>query len=263
MASEFATKSTIENTRRTLVVVLLDVSGSMNAASEAIPGKTRIDELYDATQAFLSNHLRHTGIYQTGEIAIGAFNNRVQWLPLGPASSSQTGFHRMNAGLQIAKSLEASSTTDFKTAIESAYAQIEKRRVEMTKDGLSFQHKPQVYLVTDGHPTDADAIPALSKYVKEKSLTRSGKSLFYSFGVKGANFEVLRTLTPLSTYDLGTTALEEVLRLVSESIRNSVPVASSIPSASSQNVDIDPSYARVRQALPNYLYKGFEDDYAG
>lgn len=247
--------------------MLLDASASMRAPSKSLAGKTRIEELSLAIKSFLVNHLKTTGIEETGEIAIAAFNGRVRWLNLGAAAATGSNFYRMNEAPRLVENISADGTTRYDLAIDEAYRQIDARRAEMQQQGLHFRYKPQVYLITDGEPTDdkgkalsSSRLAELSETVKLRSRTSKDISLFYSFGVEGADFEVLRKISPYSTYDVGDTALEEVLRQVSESIQLSANFMGQ--RVGDANLSVDPTYARVQQSVST-TYRGFPSDYAG
>ncbi|MEM9201055.1 MAG: VWA domain-containing protein [Actinomycetota bacterium] len=212
--------------QRNLVALLLDTSESMGRGQAPTP----IDELNDAVGKFLSEDIpKHRKLRQSGEIAIGQFRKLgndqarfVEWLKLADHDAEASHPFYLARDLRAQDQLDASGQTPIATAILLGLAAIEKRKEQLrnSQPPKSHEHRPVLYLVTDGAPegeTDRrmeEAVEELQRAEREKRV------LFFSIGTGGADMDLLSSLSlggSDNAYDLKDQSLSQLLQFVSRS----------------------------------------------
>jgi len=118
------------------------------------------------------------------EVAIVTFGGEVQVVK--PFST---------ADLFTVPTLEAKGDTPMGQAVVTGLDLLRERKIELSRQGIP-QFRAWVFLITDGGPTDID-LPVWNEAVQRVKEGEEKKSfLFYSVGVEGANFDVLKELSP-------------------------------------------------------------------
>jgi uncharacterized protein YegL len=211
---------------RNLVTLLLDTSESMGRVRELSDGSSTIpiNELSAALKVFIGADLPSEPVLRSsGELAIGEFSgSSLNWLAL--AKGDREGSHPFYfvGHLDSDVKLEASGQTPMATAILVGLQAIERRKEQLrnSKPPKSHEHRPVMYLVTDGQPEGEskrrmeEAIEALQEAERLK------KVLFFSLGTGGADMDLLRTLSiggALNAFDLKGRGLSQLLKFVSRS----------------------------------------------
>jgi uncharacterized protein YegL len=179
-----------DTVRRNLVVLLVDASGSMGGPG-ASPGQRKIDELNDALTEFLTTHMHEEAKLEiNGEIAIGAFSgDELRWLELGDPVVDDSPF-RFARYVTRAPKLGANGATPMGKAIESALQAIEQRKDDLSSGGLEHEYRPNVFLLTDGQPTDS--IDKARRLLHDEESAKG--ILFFALGTADANERQLLSL---------------------------------------------------------------------
>lgn len=166
-----------ENTDpRCPTVLILDVSGSMAGSA--------IRELQEGVAQYLDELSADTLAKRRVELAIVTFGGVVQVLN---QFSSPDHF--------IKPTLTATGDTPMGKAVVTALELLKERKVQLSRQGIP-QYRAWVFLITDGGPTDErhavwnEAIQQLKEGEGKRSF------MFFAVGVKGANFEKLKQLSP-------------------------------------------------------------------
>ncbi|OWK40211.1 vWA domain-containing protein [Fimbriiglobus ruber] len=169
---QFGTNSFAENPEpRCPCLLLLDISGSMNGPP--------INELNAGLVTFKDCLAADALAMKRIEIAIVTFGGTVQ---TACDFTTIEGFHP--------PTLTAGGDTPMGTAIAQAVSMIRQRKDTYKAHGISY-YRPWIFLITDGGPTDAWASAAAQ--VKQGEASKS--FLFFSVGVAGANFDVLKQIS--------------------------------------------------------------------
>lgn len=241
---KFDSKAKSGTVFRSQVVLLVDVSQSMG-------NRGRIDELTAGVTTFLNEDLAGTGMLDQGEIAVGAFNSSVEWLKLGPKPTRPgSPFYRMTEVSGLQKELEAISTTGMADAILEAIEIIDERQKQLPTENLAREHKPQLFLITDGAPDDDQDMAGVEELLHRRALyAETANLLFFALGVRGAKMETLRKLAPQSHYDAADHPIRDLLRWVSESINDSIN-----GSAAATSDPYSPEYRRVHQSINSSIF---------
>jgi uncharacterized protein YegL len=90
-----------------------------------------------------------------------------------------------------APTLTTTGDTPLGKAVRDGLTLLRKRKDAIREHGIELL-RPWVFLITDGAPTDTwkDLPPILASEAEQKAY------LFYAVGVQGANFDVLKELSP-------------------------------------------------------------------
>ncbi len=153
------------------VLLLLDNSGSMQGRP--------IEELNAGLQILRDELFADSLAAKRVELAIVTF---------GPVTV-QNDF----TGVQhfYAPTLTVAADTPMGGAIEQGLELLRSRKDSYRANGVAF-YRPWVFLMTDGGPTDS--ISRARQLIEEGERNKS--FMFFAVGVEGANFEVLRQLSP-------------------------------------------------------------------
>jgi uncharacterized protein YegL len=160
--------------QRTACVLLLDVSSSM--AGEPIA------QLNAGVQSYKEALVAHPLAAKRVEVAIVTFGGRVQTVC---EFTTVDGFQP--------PTLVASGDTPMGAAIVQGIELLKQRKEQYKSNGVPYT-RPWVFVITDGAPTDDWHAAAAAVQQGEHAQ----RFLFWSVGVEGASFDVLRQLSTRS-----------------------------------------------------------------
>jgi len=174
-------------------VLLLDTSGSMGGAP--------IDQMNAGLRQFQHEIASDPLASKRVEVAIVTF---------GPVRVQQDF---VTADQFQAPSLGVEGGTPLGEAIHEALELIKLRKQQYQANGVAY-YRPWIFLVTDGAPTDEWGSAARAVHAAENS-----KSLaFFPVGVDGADFQVLKQLSPRAPIKLRGLAFGELFQWLSNSL---------------------------------------------
>lgn len=190
----FADVSFIDNPEpRCPCVLLLDNSGSMAGAP--------IDQLNAGLRQFQ---------YELASDPLAAKRVEVAIITFGPVRVQQDF---VTADMFSAPHLATEGGTPMGEAIMEALDLIKLRKQQYQANGVAY-YRPWIFLITDGAPTDEWEPAARAVHAAEKS-----KSLaFFPVGVEGADFNVLRQISPRTPIKLKGLAFRELFQWLSNSL---------------------------------------------
>lgn len=191
----FGTNSFAENPeQRTACVLLLDVSGSMSG--------NPIAELNAGLQAYRESLVADALAAKRVEVAIVTFGGQVQTV------CDFTTVEGFNPPV-----LSATGDTPMGAAIRQGIDLLTGRKELYKAHGIPYT-RPWLFLITDGAPTDDWKLAA----GQVKQGEQDKRFVFYSVGVEGANFDVLRQIgTGTEPLKLKGLAFRELFRWLSSS----------------------------------------------
>jgi uncharacterized protein YegL len=198
----FGTSNFAENPEpRCPCVLLLDTSVSMRG--------NPLDELNAGLSAYREELAADSLAAKRVEVAIVTF---------GPVQTVQefTTAEQFNP-----PKLEPTGDTPMGAAVNQGIDMVYSRKQEYRKNGIAF-YRPWIFLITDGGPTDA--WQGAAARVKEGETAKA--FAFFSVGVEGANFDVLKELSvrePLKLKGLKFRDLFQWLSNSQKSVSRSVP----------------------------------------
>lgn len=217
-ASEFA-----ENPEpRVPCVLLLDTSGSMaeivgesgkstgrtfmqdgNLYNEVLGGTSRIDLLNEGLVTLKETLASDSLASRRAEIAIVTFGDTVTTIQEFVTAEN----------FQPPK-LQASGSTPMGQAILTGLDLIAKRKAIYRSAGVSY-YRPWIFLITDGGPTD----PWQSAAEQVKRGEESKAFAFFTFGVEGANMDVLSHIAARPPAKLKGVNFREIFLWLSKSMQ--------------------------------------------
>ncbi len=216
---------------RNLVVLLLDASRSMHDPEED-GGPRKIDALIDALRDFLSvgmhqDELLEGGVNRlqvNGEIAIAAFGHEhVTWLHLAdePVEFESPFYYVQKVkGLsaEAEQALQPNGNTPMALAINDALDTIERRKDSLMADGLTHECRPNLFLLTDGQPSNP--IDAVANRIATEEA--DNRILFWAFGTRGCHRETLLRLAGRENgcIFLGKKPMAKYLQFLNRSMRH-------------------------------------------
>lgn len=179
-------------------VLLIDVSGSMaEVVGEAgndlgynvqqdgktyravSGGSTRIDKVNEGLRAYQADLASDSLAMQRVEVSVITFG-----------ASVQTVNDFVTANLFTPPTLTASGETPMGAAILKAIDAVEERKRLYKQNGLHY-YRPWIFFITDGEPTDSWKEAA----EKVREGERNKKFAFFTVGVEGANFDILKQIS--------------------------------------------------------------------
>lgn len=171
--NDFAAEAAKNYEQKCLVVLVLDVSGSMNL-------ENRIGEMNKGLQEFYNDIRDDETASQRLEISIITFSNEARTIQ---EPSLVTNFQM--------PTLTARGTTAMVTAVNEAIDKVEARKQWYKNTGQTY-FRPWIVLMTDGEPDDDQDVEALAARIKRET---EGKHFqFMPIGVGDANMAVLTKL---------------------------------------------------------------------
>ena len=191
----FADVSFVDNPepRCPCVLLLLDTSGSMSGAP--------IDQLNAGLKQFQQELAGDPLAAKRVEVAIISF---------GPVRVQQDF---VTADMFAAPHLTTEGGTPMGEAIMEALDLIKLRKQQYQANGVAY-YRPWIFLVTDGAPTDEWTAAAKAVQAAEKAKALA----FFPVGVDGADFEVLKRLSPRTPIKLRGLAFRELFQWLSNSL---------------------------------------------
>lgn len=190
----FADVSFVDNPEpRCPCVLLLDTSGSMSGAP--------IDQLNAGLKQFQQELAGDPLAAKRVEVAIISF---------GPVRVQQDF---VTADMFAAPHLTTEGGTPMGEAIMEALDLIKLRKQQYQANGVAY-YRPWIFLVTDGAPTDEWTAAAKAVQAAEKAKALA----FFPVGVDGADFEVLKRLSPRTPIKLRGLAFRELFQWLSNSL---------------------------------------------
>lgn len=200
---------------RLLITLVVDTSSSMANSGG-------IGQLNSALQNWRGELATNEYLSQTGEICLISFGEggvrRVD--PSGQARSMLADPYVPIRDFNP-PALSAGGVTPMVEGLQLAFSTVAEKKQRLRDAGLPLAHRPLIYLITDGAPTDERGrltqgwrtlVPVIRQQEAGKHL------LFFALGVRGAAEDVLRGLAPESTHLLDTLEFSRVLQFVSTSI---------------------------------------------
>lgn len=176
-------------------ILLLDTSGSMSGA--------KIAQLNAGLPHFAEQLKSDSMASKRVEVAIITF---------GPVNTIQTF---VTADSFIAPSLNTTGDTPMGAAIQSAIQLLKERKTAYRENGIAF-YRPWIFLITDGGPTDMNAIPAAIAAVHEGEKAKS--FMFYAVGVDDADFVQLGKIATREPLKLQGLSFRELFAWLSNSL---------------------------------------------
>lgn len=179
---------------RCACLLLLDTSGSMAGGP--------IDELNKGIQVFRDELLQDELAALRVEPAILTFGSDIQVV-------QDFG----TVGTFNPPTLVAKGATRMGAAILQGIEMVEKRKEIYRKHVLEY-YRPWIFLITDGAPTDSweEAARQVHQGEEDKHF------LFWAVGTAGANFSILRQISPRPPVQLRETRFRELFKWLSNSL---------------------------------------------
>jgi uncharacterized protein YegL len=205
--------------KRTMLLFLLDTSGSMNGAENTSPRP--IDELNSAVEAWAAHLHKSTDLQYRAEVAVitfGAGGVRVH--------KGADGAVFIPAAVFTPPALIAGGVTPMFEAIRTAIDLAERRKAELDEAGIQ-RFRPLIFMLTDGGPTDdsGNRVPR-GEWAPVgnmlAALEAKRKLAFFAVGVSGADFECLKTLAPTANWKVSHDNLAKFLIEASNSAADDI-----------------------------------------
>jgi uncharacterized protein YegL len=174
-------------------VLLLDVSGSMQGAP--------IAELNAGLSLYKDELAADSLAGKRVEVAVVTFGGEVR---------TQCEF--TTADMFQPPTLHATGDTPMGRAIVQAIDMLRARKGEYRNNGIMF-YRPWIFLITDGGPTDDWRMAA--EQVKQGEKTKA--FAFFSVGIEGANFDVLRQISIREPLKMGGLRFRDLFQWLSNS----------------------------------------------
>lgn len=183
------------------VVLLLDTSASMGRPA----GNPRIDELSDALARWFDGVRAEPRLRARVEVCLITFDSRVRAFDpdrdrLVPVEAADPDRLFVPVDRMRPPRLEAAGLTRMTEAVETAL-DLARSRHRALQDQRIQVRRPFLWVLTDGAPSDADGAamdPAALAGTAEKVRRgeERGECVLQAIGVRGADLELLRVLTP-------------------------------------------------------------------
>lgn len=109
--------------------------------------------------------------------------------------------------------LAATGDTPMGRAILEAIDLVETRKLAYKRNGVDY-YRPWIFLITDGGPTDAWRTAA----EKVRDGEHAKKFQFFAVGVKGANFDILRSISVREPIELDGLRFRDLFSWLSSSL---------------------------------------------
>lgn len=168
----FGNEFAINPEPRSACVLLVDTSGSMNGDP--------INQLNEGLKVFQEDIRNDVLASLRTEIAIVTFDSSVNLIQ-----------DFITADEFVAPELSVEGITSMGAGLDYALQLVENRKNIYKTNAVPY-YRPSIFLITDGEPTDD--IEAAKQALHQ--AVNSDRVIFYPIGVAGANFDVLRNLSP-------------------------------------------------------------------
>ncbi len=197
--------------------LLVDTSGSMTGS--------KIAELNEALRSFKTTVCKDPLAAKRVDVCVVEFNERAQVVtPFCPISQF------------VPPTLSARSVTSMATGIRFALEAVHKQVSRYHAAGIDC-YKPFVLMITDGAPTE-DMAGIAELIAAREGEGRYGHLRFHAFGVKGADMDLLASLTH-RVLAIDNNAFKDVFNWLSNTmqiISNSIPTDNVTGSDLEQNM---------------------------
>jgi uncharacterized protein YegL len=193
------------------VVLVMDTSWSVGESG-------LMAEVNDALKGWPDQVRENARVRRHVEFAMVTFGDGVDVAPLAPAHkptrSGRTAF--LQAPEVAPASLAAEGVSRVAEALELALDLCEARAAALTADSVHV-YVPNVWLLTDGEPTDADGNPSddwRTVLPRLRDMEQRNRVLFFAVGLPGARTDVLAELAPKAHYDFREVSFADALALI-------------------------------------------------
>ena len=157
------------------VALIVDTSGSMQGRP--------IQAVNSSLEQFRAEISRDTLAVLRAEVALVAFNHKVEWYDFLPVRDF------------AAPNLRASGGTKISLAVNTALDLLDTRKQVYRENGISY-FRPIALLLTDGRP-EHDTPEELSHVQERLMIEEENRHVaFFSFGVEGADTVALSQIMP-------------------------------------------------------------------
>lgn len=220
------------------ILYVADTSNSVNRQG-------RLGELDGAVRASMPTVVASAELRRSAELALVTFGQggvRTRALRPGMADPVDGGDAFVAAVDAVVPALEAGESTPLGEAVERAI-DLCAQRVARLRAEAQQRYRPNVWVFTDGEPTDERGFPTgawRGVLPRLRAAERAHQVLLFAVGLRGANAEVLAELAPESHF-LGTNV----------DLAGALVVALMSSARTAHAVDGPPTdaYARVREIL--------------
>jgi uncharacterized protein YegL len=171
---DFSTETASNWQEKTLCVLLVDTSGSMEADNA-------IGQLNSGLQNFHSEIAGDSSLSQQLELAVVEFNSTVE-LIAGPGLTTEFSMPR----------LRTAGTTQMVSAIRKAIEIVEERK-KWYKSTQQTYKRPWIVLITDGAPDPGEDVNGVANEIEQ--ATKAKKFAFLPIGVQGADMTILSLIS--------------------------------------------------------------------
>lgn len=167
---DFSAEAAVNMEQKCLVVLVLDVSGSMRIGN-------RLNELNKGLQEFYNDISNDETTAQRLEIAIVTFNHEIKTIQ-----------HPALVENFMMPTLKAIGGTAMVDAVNEAIDMVQERKNWYKEQGQTY-YRPWIILITDGEPDENQDIDGLAARIKKET---EGKHFqFLPIGVDDANMTIL------------------------------------------------------------------------
>ena len=227
---------------RLLVALVVDNSSSMTAQGA-------IEQLNDALAKWRDELNGDSNLRRIGEILLVSFGSGGTTV-VDPSGQGRSPL--ANPFVPISDfnppPLAASGYSPMVPAIKHALELVDRRRQDLHRTGIAMAYRPLVYLLTDGAPSDDEGRPSdrwrdLAPELRRQEADQ--RLLFFAFGVRGADVEVLEGLAPDGHYLVDSNNFSLVLEAVRRSINRVI--------SSGRNAPADQVHSAVREGVDSDL----------
>ena len=201
------------------LVLVVDRSKSMRRH-----GRER--DLNAATERWLEELRDEPTLRRAVDLAVVTFGGRGEVDTLALRGDGDGGFAALDEVAAV-PSAPADGSTPLGPAIERAI-ELSAQHVAQLRGAKRDVYRPNIWIVTDGEPTDVLGHPTDDWHgavTRLRAAERSGRLLVFAIGLRGADRDVLAEIAPESHYVDPQLSLANALRLVSISSRETITLA--------------------------------------
>jgi uncharacterized protein YegL len=193
------------------VVLVMDTSWSVQESG-------LIADVNDALRGWPDQVRANARVRRHAEFAMVTFGDGVKVAPLAPSHTpGRDARHAFIDAPDVEpEPLVADGVSRIAEALELALDLCEDRITALTDENLQV-YVPNVWLLTDGEPTDAAGDPSddwQAIVPRLRAMEERNHALFFAVGLPGARSDVLAELAPDSHYDFGEVSFADALALI-------------------------------------------------